>query len=267
MNALLNAVDQDQAVPASVPAGSSFDTKAYDEEASRSHALELSNRKFAALKADQRVAWALENLPGSHVLTSSFGAQAAVSLHLITQVSPDLPVVLVDTGYLFPETYRFVDELTSKLKINLKIYRSEASPAWQEARYGQRWNQGLDGLNAYNQENKVEPMRRALRELGVSTWFAGLRRNQTESRSNIPYLEWAGGRWKVHPIADWTDRDVHRYLTKHSLPYHPLWEKGYLSIGDHHSTKPIHEVATLDQTRFFGLKRECGIHEIDLADL
>ena len=76
---------------------------------------------------------------GNHVLSSSFGAQAAVSLHLATQVYPDIPVVLVDTGYLFPETYRFVDELTERLKLNLKIYRSELSPAWQEARFGQRW--------------------------------------------------------------------------------------------------------------------------------
>jgi phosphoadenosine phosphosulfate reductase len=80
------------------------DTNAYDEEASREHALEHCNRKFAALKADQRIEWALENLPGNHVLTSSFGAQAAVSLHLVTQVSPNIPVVLVDTGYLFPST-------------------------------------------------------------------------------------------------------------------------------------------------------------------
>ena len=78
------------------------DAKSYDEEASRKLAIDLCNRKFAALKADQR-AWALENLPGNHVLTSSFGAQAAVSLHLITQVEPNIPVVLVDTGYLFPE--------------------------------------------------------------------------------------------------------------------------------------------------------------------
>jgi phosphoadenosine phosphosulfate reductase len=182
-------------------------------------------------------------------------------------VSPNIPVILIDTGYLFPETYRFIDELTDKLKINLKVYSAVRSAAWQEARHGERWNQGLAGLEAYNQENKVEPMRRALRDLGVSTWFAGLRRGQAESRANIPYLEWSGGRWKVHPIAEWTDRDVHRYLKKHDLPYHPLWEKGYVSIGDRHSTKPIHEVATVEETRFFGLKRECGIHEIDLADL
>jgi phosphoadenosine phosphosulfate reductase len=264
MSAMLNV--ESRALSVQKPAVA-VDVKAYDEEASRSLAIEHCNRKFAALEAEARVQWALENLPGKHVLTSSFGAQAAVSLHLVTRINPDIPVVLVDTGYLFPETYRFVDDLTARLKINLKVHRADLSPAWQEARYGQRWNQGLQGLEAYNQENKVEPMRRALRELEVSTWFAGLRRNQAESRANIEYLEWAGGRWKVHPIADWTDRDVHRYLTKHNLPYHPLWEKGYVSIGDHHSTKAIHEVSTAEQTRFFGLKRECGIHEINLADL
>ena len=170
----MNAALHDVAAALAEPATTAFDAKAYDEEASREHALEHCNRKFAALKADQRIEWALENLPGNHVLTSSFGAQAAVSLHLVTQVSPNIPVVLVDTGYLFPETYRFIDELTARMKLNLKVYRAERSPAWQEARHGQRWSLGLEGLEAYNQENKVEPMRRALRELDVSTWFAGL---------------------------------------------------------------------------------------------
>ena len=247
--------------------GLTVDLGAYDEEASRKVALEHSNRKFAALKAEQRVEWALENLPANHVLTSSFGAQAAVSLHLVASMKPDIPVVLIDTGYLFAETYRFIDELVERLGINLQVYRAPQSPAWQEARYGQRWLQGLTGMEAYNQENKVEPMRRALRDLGVNTWFAGLRRKQSQTRENIPYLDWANGRWKVHPIADWSDRDVHRYLKGHNLPYHPLWEKGYVSIGDHHSTRPIHEVTALDETRFFGLKRECGIHDINIGDL
>src|SRR5689334_19053814 len=111
MSALLNPAAPAfpaAAVPAAEP---KFDAKAYDEEATRKVALEHCNRKFAALKADQRIEWALENLPGNHALTSSFGAQAAVSLHLITRIKPDIPVILVDTGYLFPETYRFVDEL------------------------------------------------------------------------------------------------------------------------------------------------------------
>ena len=244
-----------------------IDSMAYDEEATRAVALERCNSIFADLRAEERVRWAYEHLPGPRALSSSFGAQAAVSLHLLTRVDPKIPVILVDTGYLFAETYRFIDELTERLSLNLKIYRAERSAAWQEARHGQRWRLGVGGLNAYNEENKVEPMRRALRELNVSTWFAGIRRKQSESRADTPFLEWSSSRWKVHPIADWHDRDVHNYLKTHDLPYHPLWEKGYLSIGDHHSTKPIHEVSTLEQTRFFGLQRECGIHDINLGDL
>lgn len=257
----------EQAIRSTAEAATECGGRAYDEEATREHALESCNRRFAALRPEARVEWAFENLPSTHVLTSSFGAQAAVSLHLVSSVSPNTPVVLIDTGYLFPETYRFIDELTDRLQLNLQVYRAELSPAWQEARNGERWLRGKQGIEEYNEENKVEPLRRALRELRVGTWFAGLRRGQSSTRAEIPYLSWSGERWKVHPIADWSDRDVHRYLKKHELPYHPLWEQGYLSIGDHHSTKPIHEVSTVEQTRFFGIQRECGIHDINLGDL
>lgn len=240
---------------------------AYDEDESREAALAHCERGFTRMAAEERVRWSLERLPGNHVLSSSFGAQAAVSLHLLTQVAPGIPVILVDTGYLFPETYQFVDRLSERLNLNLKVYRSELSPAWQEARFGKRWEQGIEGIEAYNQVNKVEPMRRALRELQAGTWFAGLRRRQSRSRRNIPFLEFSGDRWKVHPIADWTDRDVGRYLHRHRLPRHPLRAKGYVSIGDRHSTRPIHEVQHVEQTRFHGQKRECGLHEIDLAGI
>ena len=93
-----------------------------------------------------RIEWALENLPRDHVVSSSFGIQSAVMLHMMTQQMPDIPVLLFDTGYLFPETYRFVDELTERLNLNLNVFRSEMSTAWQEARFGQLWEQGEDGL-------------------------------------------------------------------------------------------------------------------------
>lgn len=220
---------------------------------------------FATMSADERVRWSLDNLPGNHVVTSSFGAHAAVSLHMLTRQLPDIPVVLVDTGYLFPETYRFIDELTESLDLNLHVYRANLSPRWQEARYGERWRMGPAALEEYNRQVKVEPMQRAIRELGVSTWFAGLRRSQSSSRSKAPLFQRADNRWKVHPIADWSDKDVHNYLQQHNLPYHPLWEHGYISIGDSHTTRSIHEVTDYEQLRFFGIKRECGLHEIDLA--
>ncbi len=209
-----------------------------------------------------RVEWALEHLPGNAVLSSSFGAQSAVMLHLVTRILPDIPVVLVDTGYLFPETYRFADDLRDRLALNLHVYRPELSAAWQEARFGRRWEQGLEGIEAHNRDNKLEPMMRALDELDAGSWFAGLRRAQSSTRANRAFAEIVDGRWKVYPILDFSDRDVHRYLTEHDLPYHPLWDRGYVSIGDWPTTRSLAEVDDREATRFFGLKRECGLHEV-----
>jgi phosphoadenosine phosphosulfate reductase len=225
-------------------------------------ALAELNVALARLTAEQRVAWALEHVGGEHVLSSSFGAQAAVSLHLVTRQRPQLPVVLIDTGYLFPETYRFVDELTERLALNLKVYRPLIGVRWMEARHGRLWEQGIEGLDRYNQLRKVEPMQRALRELGAEGWFAGLRRSQARSRAGIDFVERRNGRWKFHPLADWSDRDVGHYLARHGLPYHPLWQQGYVSIGDTHTSHRWEPGMDAEDTRFFGLKRECGLHGI-----
>ncbi|MCS4502610.1 Phosphoadenosine phosphosulfate reductase [wastewater metagenome] len=223
--------------------------------------LEALNRELAGADATARVAWALAHFPGRLVLSSSFGAQAAVMLHLVTRQRPDIPVVLIDTGYLFAETYRFVDELTERLALNLHVYRSPLSAAWQEARYGRLWEQGVEGIERYNRMNKVEPMQRALSELGADAWLAGLRRQQASSRAELDVVAVQNGRYKVHPIIDWSDRDVYYYLRRHGLPYHPLWHEGYVSIGDWHTSRPLSDDLTEEQTRFFGLKRECGLHE------
>ncbi|NVJ59967.1 MAG: phosphoadenylyl-sulfate reductase [Gammaproteobacteria bacterium] len=221
-----------------------------------------ANKNLANLKTVERIEWALKSLPGDHALTSSFGVQSAVSLHLFQQVAPGIPVILVDTGYLFSETYQFIDRLTDQLDLNLKVFRSDISPAWQEARFGELWNKGVDGIEEYNRINKVDPLINALEKLGIKTWYAGLRREQSQSRQAIDFLRPQQERFKLHPIADWTNRDIHRYLTKYHLDYHPLWYKGYVSIGDKHTTVPVSGEMNEEDTRFFGIKRECGIHEI-----
>ncbi len=223
--------------------------------------LDATNRQLETQSAEQRVAWALDTFPNRIVMTSSFGAQSAVCLHLVTQQCPHIPVVLVDTGYLFPETYQFIDRLAERFSLNLSIYRAPHSPAWQEARYGKLWEQGLEGIERYNQLNKVEPMQRALRELEAMAWLSGLRRQQAKSRQHLDVLLWRNGRCKIHPLIDWTDRDIYRYLSQHGLPYHPLWEQGYVSIGDVHTTRRLVDGMSPEETRFFGLKRECGLHE------
>lgn len=226
----------------------------------RSELIADANAWLAGLDAETRVDWALNNLPAGYAVSSSFGVQSAVMLHMMTQKSPDIPIIVMDTGYLFPETYKFIDQLTERLNLNLHIYRSEMSPAWQEAKYGQLWTQGEDGIKRYNTMNKVEPMQRALRELGVNTWFSGLRRDQSQSRAERNFIEMQHGRIKMHPIVDWSSRDIYIYLKAHDLPYHPLWEEGYVSVGDTHTTRKLEDGMTEEETRFFGLTRECGLH-------
>ncbi|WP_034946663.1 phosphoadenosine phosphosulfate reductase [Erwinia oleae] len=224
-------------------------------------ALAEINTKLEKLSAQERVLWALENLPGEAALSSSFGIQAAVSLHLVNQAKPGIPVILTDTGYLFPETYQFIDTLTEKLDLNLQVYRAAQSPAWQEARYGKLWEQGVEGIERYNDINKVEPMNRALQELNVQSWFAGLRREQSGSRASLPVLAIQRGVFKILPIIDWDNRQVYQYLKDNDLGYHPLWDQGYLSVGDTHTTRKWEPGMAEEETRFFGLKRECGLHE------
>ena len=232
--------------------------------------LEIPNKKPPDLESAspvERVRWALDTYQDELILSTSFGIQSAVMLHLVSNVSKEVPVVFIDTGYHFEETYKFADELTQRLQLNLKVYSPLMTAARQEALYGKRWEQGLKGLEAYNQDNKVEPMNRAVTELGATAWLSGLRRSQASTRELLPIVKRQNKVTKIHPIADWSDKDVYQYLTEHDLPYHPLWDEGYVSVGDWHSTTRLADGMTAEETRFGGLKRECGLHEYaDRAD-
>jgi phosphoadenosine phosphosulfate reductase len=109
--------------------------------------------------------------------------------------------------------------------------------------------------------SSVEPMQRAIKELKVVGWMTGLRRAQSSTREHLKVLQIQDGVVKIHPLVDWNNKKIHYYLKEHDLPYHPLWEKGYVSIGDWHSTVPLSEGMKEEETRFKGLKRECGLHE------
>ncbi|AYN24653.1 phosphoadenylyl-sulfate reductase [Buchnera aphidicola] len=219
------------------------------------------NMLLSRYSAEKRISWSLRNLPFTHVMSSSFGIQSIVLLHLIVTQKSDIPIILIDTGYLFPQTYNFIDMLKKKWNLNLKVFRSTISSAWQEARYGKLWTQGLKGINLYNTINKVEPMDLAFKKLSVKTWFSGLRREQSKSRSALPYLSLQKGIFKVLPILDWSNHQIYQYLKENNLKNHPLSKEGYVSLGDVHTTKKFKTGMLEEETRFFGLKRECGLHE------
>lgn len=204
--------------------------------------------------------WAADRFGDGLVMTSSFGAQSAAMLHLAQAVVPGIPVVLIDTGYLFPETYRFALDLRDRLELNLKVVAPKLTPAFLEQAHGRLWEHGEEGLVRYHQIMKVEPLQRALRELDATAWVAGVRADQTDHRANLPRVTEQHGLTKLHPMLHWSGKDVHDYMAAHNLPYHPLVEQGYLSIGDTHSTRPVTEGMNERAGRFAGLKQECGIH-------
>lgn len=224
--------------------------------------LEKVNLQLGNASATHLVQWAADTFGEGLVMSTSFGIQSAVMLHLVTRILPNIPVIWVDTGYLPTETYQFAAQLTEGLQLNLKVYQSPMSAARMEALYGKLWEQNdVKALNRYDQMRKVEPMQRALRELKATGWLAGLRRDQTNHRQQLTRVNQQGEQYKILPILDWHSRDVYQYLTAHDLPYHPFFDRGYVTVGDWHSSRPL----TADDdnerdTRFQGLKQECGLH-------
>jgi phosphoadenosine phosphosulfate reductase len=223
--------------------------------------LESAARELADADAERVVAWAAETFGDGLVLSTSFGIQAAVMLHLATRVVPRIPVVWVDTGYLPAETYRFAEALISRLHLNLHVTQAELSPARMEALFGRLWEGGRDDLGRYHRLRKVEPLERAFRRLGARAWLSGLRADQTDHRARLPRVGLQNGRAKVLPLLPWSSRDVHRYLRAHDLPCHPFFEQGYASVGDWHSSRPVGADDSSERDgRFRGLTRECGLH-------
>lgn len=220
------------------------------------------NDKLQQENAVEIVKWAGHTFGNGLVMSTSFGIQAAVMLHLVTQVIPDIPVIWVDTGYLPPATYRFAEQLMTDLQLNIQVYQSKISPARMEAIHGRLWQQtDEDSLNRYDYIRKVEPMQQALQDLGATAWLAGLRSAQTDHRKSLSVLDQQNGLYKILPILNWTNQDVQAYLEQHQLPYHPLKEKGYATVGDWHSSRPMTDQDEHErQTRFQGVKQECGLH-------
>ena len=216
--------------------------------------------EIAPMRAGERIKLLHKRLGDHLVATTSFGLQSAVMLHLIHENAPEIPVVFIDTGHLFPETYQYAEQLSAMLpKLDLRVYQPTISAARMQALWGNLWENGKEGAERYGVLTKVEPMNRALRELGADVWLSGLRRSQSETRSDRPFVEQQKKTLKAYPILDWADAQVDIYLHQHNLPRHPLSEKGYLTMGDWHSTRPS-EDGTAAGTRFNGEKFECGLH-------
>jgi phosphoadenosine phosphosulfate reductase len=221
---------------------------------------EVLSADIAPLRAGERIRLLHERLGDHLVATTSFGIQAAVMLHLIHENAPEIPVVFIDTGFLFPETYQYAEELCARLpKLNLRIYQPAVSAARMQALWGNLWEGSKEDQDRYAMLTKIEPMNRALRETGADVWLSGLRRSQSKTRSDRPFVEQQKKTLKAYPILDWADAQVDLYYHQNGLPRHPLAANGYVTMGDWHSTKPAAN-GDAESSRFNGEKYECGLH-------
>ena len=207
-----------------------------------------------ALSAEQVVALLLEELPGRVALACSFQKEETVLLDMLFALEPKARVFAIDTHHLFPETYAYWREVEERYGTTFEVF--EGPPV-------------EDGLwetkpDLYLSIAKVAPLVTALGELDA--WITGVRRDQSPTRADAPKLGWDDRHelWKANPLADWTDERCWSYIRERGLPYNPLHDRGYESIGDVHSTQP----GKGREGRWAGTDRvECGIHTVSSAEV
>lgn len=211
--------------------------------------------------ADARaiIEWAARTVePGRLIVSTAFGPSGMVNLHILSEVAPDVPVVFIDTLYHFEETLEHAEAVRRDYGLDLRVFRPAETREEFERLHGERlWERDLE---RFHHLTKVEPMARALE--GVQGWITGRRRDQSASRAQMPIVEF-GDHVKINPVAAWGRGDVWRFILDHDVPYNPLHDQGYASIGDKPLTTPIHVGEEERAGRWRGRARtECGLHDL-----
>lgn len=223
------------------------------------HELDLASesRRLELLSPAERLAFAVDTFGEDLLFTSSFGAQSGVLLHLWSVVAKHLPVYFIDTGFLFPETLAYRDELALRLGLKVQVLKPDVPNADFIARYGadiQR--KDPDFCCGLNKLAPLAPYREKARG-----WVSGLRRDQGRSREAVGILEADAHLVRVHPLATFTKTDVAAYLEKHGIAEHPLVKRRFLSIGCAPCTRAVAEGEDERAGRWaWTSKTECGLH-------
>jgi len=215
--------------------------------------------RFEAAQVEDLLRWVVERFGAGLVMTSNFGAEGVVLIDHLARIAPQTPIVYLNTGFQFAETDRLKEQLRAHYGLHILEYGAALSVAEQDEQYGAELYARDPDLCC--RLRKVEPLREALN--GHTAWLTALRRDQSPTRANLGVVEWNArhGLLKLNPLATWTRRDVWAYLTEHKLPYNPLYDDGYASIGCAPCTRRILPGAHERSGRWDGAQKlECGIH-------
>jgi len=216
------------------------------------------NERLERESPEERLAFAVRTWGPKLLFTSSFGAGSGVMLHMWSRAAPGLPVVVIDTGFLFDETHAYIERLQRELGLVVEFARPAV------ARDDFLWEHGADVMSRDPDlccaQNKIAPLRPFTRR--ALAWVSGVRRDQARSREHLPILQpTEDGPIKVHPLATMTAAEAQDYMVRHGIPEHPLRAKRYLSIGCFPCTQAVPEGQDERAGRWAGsTKTECGIH-------
>lgn len=209
--------------------------------------------------AEKVLRWGFERFGRDIAIASGFGAEGMVLIDLASRIRSQFRVFTLDTDFFFPETYALIDRVERRHGIRVERCRPQLTAAEQASIHGEAlWARDPDHCCRLR---KVEPLRQKLKELAA--WITAIRRDQTGSRANVAKIEWDArfGLIKLNPLADWTHDQVWEYIRTRQIPYNPLHDRGYPSIGCTHCTRPVQIGEDLRAGRWaeFG-KTECGLH-------
>lgn len=214
--------------------------------------------KFIDADALTILKWTKETLGKNVAMTTAFGYSGMVLLHHALQIIPDLKIYFIDTGFHFKETVDFCNKITDEWNLNLEIIKPSITEETLNKKIGKLPYKINPDLCCHY--CKVEPLLRILHD--HTAWLSGLRRDQSRTRAGIETIEVDGrGTIKIYPLAYWTKERAWEYIKKHDLPYHPLHDKKYLSIGCEPCTIPIEKGGDERNGRWPDMQKlECGIH-------
>jgi phosphoadenosine phosphosulfate reductase len=206
------------------------------------------------LGAEEVLAHMVERFHPRLYVACSFQKEASVIMDMLLRIEPRARFFTLDTGVLFPETYETWRQLEERYGVRVEVYQGMSLARQARLHGDELWNRDPDGCCAIR---KVAPLKEALS--GVDAWISGVRREHSPARSSTPKLHWDGknGLWKANPLADWSEKEVWKYIADHRVPYHELHDRGYSSIGCTHCTSPGEgRNGRWVQTD----KVECGLH-------
>ena len=225
--------------------------------------LKEHNKILIDMTPKEILLWGYEKFNNHFAITTSFGIHSSVILNMVHESSlqKKIKIFWIDTGYLPPETYHYAEKLINDLSLEIEVLQSDISPARMESLYGKLWETNTEtDLDKYHEMRKIKPLENALEKNNIYCWASGVRSHQTENRNKMKFIDVIRKRLSLRPLLNWTNKDIFYYMEENQLPNHPLFGKGYSTVGDWHSSGPDGSIKKGRATRFGGIKQECGIH-------